>query len=222
MKIFLSWSGDVSHSMAVVFREWLPIMFGGLSAFVSSEDIEKGARWANELDTELDDTDFGLLFLTPDNLAAPWLLYEAGALAKSVSHGRCACVLHNVSKSNLTYPLARFQATALERADLMLLMQAINKQLGESGQRERELEERFEALWPRLDEALATITTSADPKAPPPTRTDRELLEELLAAVRLLTETFDAAPPILESSPGEDPSASVPVIRPGWSRREAR
>ena len=53
MKIFLSWSGDLSQSVAATLRKHLPLMIQSLDVFMSKHDIESGARWANELAQEI-------------------------------------------------------------------------------------------------------------------------------------------------------------------------
>ena len=51
---------------------------------MSDTDIEKGARWENEISLRLAESDLGIICLTPDNLEEPWVLFEAGALAKKL------------------------------------------------------------------------------------------------------------------------------------------
>lgn len=46
MKVFISWSGTKSHKIGLVFRNWLPSVIQSLETYVSSEDIDKGARWS--------------------------------------------------------------------------------------------------------------------------------------------------------------------------------
>ena len=64
MKIFISWSGDLSHQVAVVLRDWLPSVIQSLEPYVSSEDIDKGARWSTDISKELEDS-FLPIRLTP-------------------------------------------------------------------------------------------------------------------------------------------------------------
>lgn len=49
MKVFISWSGNKSHKVAMIFREWLPSVIQSLEPYVSSEDIDKGARWSSDI-----------------------------------------------------------------------------------------------------------------------------------------------------------------------------
>jgi len=82
MKLFICWSGETSMEIATFLREWLPTVHHNIKPFISTEDIGKGIRWAKSLASELEDTNFGIVCLTSENLAAPWLHFEAGALSK--------------------------------------------------------------------------------------------------------------------------------------------
>lgn len=50
---------------------------------MSATDIDKGTRWREEVGTALDTMKAGIICLTPENLSAEWLLFEAGALSKT-------------------------------------------------------------------------------------------------------------------------------------------
>ena len=70
MKVFLSWSGHRSHQVALALRDWLPSVIQSITPYVSSEDIDKGARWSTDIAKELEDSTFGILCVTKDNLEA--------------------------------------------------------------------------------------------------------------------------------------------------------
>lgn len=101
MKVFISWSGDLSHKVAVILRDWLPSVIQSLESYVSSEDIDKGARWSTDISKELEDSSFGILCITRENLDPPWLNFEAGALSKSVDRSRVSPFLFGVKRSDI-------------------------------------------------------------------------------------------------------------------------
>jgi hypothetical protein len=74
MKVFISWSGASSKAVAASLRKHLPLILQGLDCFMSKHDLESGARWAQELAEELDESNFGILCLTHESLKSPWLL----------------------------------------------------------------------------------------------------------------------------------------------------
>jgi hypothetical protein len=67
MKVFLSQSGERSKIIALALRQWLPDVIQSLEPWVSSEDIDAGVRWNNEVTKELSETRFGIICLTREN-----------------------------------------------------------------------------------------------------------------------------------------------------------
>ena len=84
MKVFLSWHGMLSKSVALALRDWLRDVIQSVEPFMSAEDIAPGVRWAANLSAELANTTFGIVCLTRENVAAPYINYEVGALSKAV------------------------------------------------------------------------------------------------------------------------------------------
>ena len=101
MKVFLSWSGTRSHKIALVFRDWLPSVIQEIVPYVSSEDIDKGARWSTDIAKELADSSFGILCVTRENINAPWLTFEAGALSKTMDKSSVSPFLYDIKRSEV-------------------------------------------------------------------------------------------------------------------------
>lgn len=83
MRIFTSWSGDRSKAAALGLKSLLQDLFEEAVQVFVSEHITPGEAWAQRLGTELEQSEFGILCLTRDNWQSPWLLFEAGAIAKN-------------------------------------------------------------------------------------------------------------------------------------------
>ncbi len=118
MKVFISWSGNKSHRVALVFREWLPSVIQSVVPYVSSEDIDKGARWSTDIAKELEDSTFGILCVTKDNLNAPWLSFEAGALSKTMDKSFVSPFLFDIKRAEVNGPILQFQSTIFEKEDI--------------------------------------------------------------------------------------------------------
>lgn len=188
MKVFLSWSGPTSHSIAKILREWLPSVIQSIEPYVSSEDIDKGARWSSDIAGELDASAYGIICLTEENLGAPWINFEAGALGKSVEKSRVSPVLFNLRKSDLKGPLVQFQATVFERDDMQRLLHSLNNAAAdqEESLEPARLERAFERWWPDLDNQLKALASDspAAAAAQPPEDGMSSILEELLDLTR--------------------------------------
>jgi hypothetical protein len=154
MKVFISWSGRASRGVAEALRNWLPDVLQAVEPFVSSYDIGAGDRVPETLQRELAETNFGILCLTPANHQAPWVLFEAGALAKTFEEGRICPYLINLKPHELKQPLALYQAKTADKSGTLSLVKAINKALLEGQLSEARLEKCFERWWPEFNPSL--------------------------------------------------------------------
>lgn len=200
MKVFISWSGQTSKEVALVLHHILPAA-AGVETFMSDQSIQTGTDWQNRLNQELSGTNFGVACLTPDNLTAPWLHYEAGALGKLVSDGaRLVPFLFQVERSAVTGGLTGFNnCRASEKGDLEKLFRAINDASDAAPLSDSQLETMTNMWWPELTRRLNDIHVAAT-KAPKRKTTD-EILEELLALVRRQDARLSSVlPPSAESA----------------------
>ena len=186
MKIFIGWSGERSKALAAALREWLPLELQYVRPWMSDKDIEAGARWDAALDSELETTGFGLICLTREKLTSPWVLFEAGALAKPLQQSRVVPLLLGLEQSDLTGPLARFQAKKADASGVLDVILSINRNASEQ-ERVPEVNVRraFDHFWPELETAITGIPPAVA-VAEEPHRTEREILEELVTNVRSL------------------------------------
>jgi TIR domain-containing protein len=184
MRVFLSWAGETSKQIALALREWLPYVVATLKPFMSAEDIDPGTRWAHVLGSELEATRAGVLCLTPDSVNAPFLNFEAGALAKTVERTYVCPYLHGLKPSDYTGPLTLFQAVSADQAGTKKLVDTLNKALGEAAIAERVVQRLFEKMWPDLDEKLRAIP--AVPVVGERRRGVPEVLDEVLSNTRAI------------------------------------
>jgi TIR domain len=184
MKIFLSWSKDSSKLIAEALKEWIPNVIQAARPWFSSTDIERGARWNSEIAVELQTTKFGIICVTPENQKEPWINFESGALAKTLTDIHVAPVLFNMEPTDLVGPLSQFNATRLIKEDMQKLIHTINSSL-ENPLGLSKVDQSFEMWWPKLEEKIEKIRQKPNQNAEKAEkRTDRDILEEILTLVR--------------------------------------
>ena len=111
---------------------------------------------ATFLINELSASDLGILCLTKENLAAPWLLFEAGALAKHLEVAKVIPFRFQLKAEDVYPPLSMFQSVGDDKAGTLRLLQAINGQ--SKTLRDEQLTTVFEEFWwPSFQAALAAI-----------------------------------------------------------------
>jgi hypothetical protein len=223
MKVFLSWSGEQSHKVAVVFRDWFPSVIQSLVPYVSSEDIDKGARWSTDIATELEDSTFGILCVTKENLTAPWLTFEAGALSKTMDKSFVSPFLFNIKRSEVDGPILQFQSTVFEKEDIKKLLKTLNKACGEEKLTDERLDKAFEVWYPTLEDELNKIQEpivagEVEEKGnnEPPAN---EILEEILELSRL-NQKLLRSPDSRYAKEIEQMSMMLMELRERFSNRE--
>lgn len=157
MKVFISWSGDVSLKIAQLFREWLPSVIQSIEPYVSSEDIDKGARWSSDIAKELENSAFGILCVTKDNIEAPWLAFEAGALSKTIDKSLVIPFLFDIKRSEVSGPILQFQSTIFEKEDIRKMLKTLNKACDKGSITEDRLNKTFDIWYSTLENGLKDI-----------------------------------------------------------------
>lgn len=186
MKVFISWSGEPSHTVALALREWLPHVIQSIDPYVSSEDIEQGAPWFPDIAQQLDQASFGIICVTRANADSRWMNFEAGALFKSVNsvQRHVSPFLIDLRPTDLVGPLAQFQVTEPSLDGVAKLVRSLNA-LGDPSLRDALLNAEIERWWPDLEEKLRTAQeiAASQPEAVPRRGAD-DMVEELLERTR--------------------------------------
>ncbi len=193
MRIFISWSGDLARDVASELREWLPDVIQSVDCWVSKHDIAKGQSWNRQIADVLNDSAFGLVVVTRDNQAKPWLLFEAGALSRRFHEeleARVAPLLVDLRTGELEdgSPLKQFQATTYDRLDLLELVLSINA-IATSPVEEKRIRHAFEREWERLEKALDALLKKHG-STPTDTVEDLEAIKAELEELREERERF--------------------------------
>ncbi len=157
MNVFISFSGDRSKAVAKALHEWIPYVINDVQPRMSEVDIDKGTRGSMDVANQLKEAKMGIICLTPENLDAPWLHFEAGALSKTVEKTYVCPYLFEVEYNGVKGPLEQFQKTKTEKNDTQNLINTINKALESNALDESRLNKTFDKWWPELESKLKNI-----------------------------------------------------------------
>jgi len=156
LNIFVSWSGERSKLFAESLCYWIPRVHNHLKPWMSKQ-IPKGSRWRTVVGERLEETEVGLLCVTPENTSSPWLMFEAGALSKRLESSRVCPVLYELKADDLVSPLDQFQAVEADREDITRLLLSLNSLLGENALSQELVEEAVKSNWGKFQRKLAKI-----------------------------------------------------------------
>lgn len=184
MKVFVSWSGDLSKKIAESIKRWLPCIIQSVDVFYSPEDIEKGENWDSKISKELSECKYGIICLTAENVTASWINFEAGAIAKSLD-SHVATLMINISPSDIKGPLSRYQATKMDKDDFYQLVCNINEQC-ETPIKTEVLKTAFDGLWSNMITEIESIISTSKKTAAnsKKSQNNSEAIEEILLLLR--------------------------------------
>ena len=111
------------------------------------------------------------------------MLFEAGALSKSIKNSYVCPLIFGLEKSDIKGPLSQFQIRLFNKVDFFKLVQSINSVLDDISLSDAHLEEVFEIWWPNLEVRINNILQSHLDSSVP-IREGSDILKEILDKVR--------------------------------------
>lgn len=208
MKIFLSWSDETSHAIALILEDWIPFVIQAVETYVSPADIRKGTRWIYDVSKELNQPSLGILCVVPGNTGAPWLNFEAGVLSKSPDVSKVIPLLIDVEKSELDNgPLAQFPSAIFEKNDMYQILETINEKTEQGRLSEDRLRDTFDIWWPKLELDIGSIREkekqdAEEPEKLPDTKKPEKTPKQTVEAARKneAIKTEDAGKPVKKAA----------------------
>ena len=214
MKVFISWSGELSHNVAVLLKELIEDVLQASEPWISSEDIKKGSIWFGDIKDALQSTSIGVLCLTQENVDAPWVLFEAGALTGGLESSVKVCpfLIDIKTPTDLKPPLSQFNATLPVEEEVRKLLDTINESLGDNQLSEANFMRAFGKYGGGFSVSLELAKEDHPLQSVKETRSVEDKTDELLGIARSIqSQVRDLA------SESRAPSESSEV-----SRRQSR
>lgn len=157
--VFIGWSGSRSRFVAQALRYWLQCLSKDVEPWVSTLDLRFGRSWWEELESQLQRSQAGILCITPENKESAWLNFEAGALARSVETRLIIPYAIDMSVSDVPSPIGSFQGAAATRHDTLRMISELYASLSVEYDRKGNV---FTAFWPLLERVLASGDSSVE------------------------------------------------------------
>lgn len=184
MKVFISWSGHLSQKIGETIKDWLPAVLQTVKPYFTPSDIEKGSRWSADIAKELEQSKVGIFIFTKDNLESQWMIFEAGAISKTLDSSKVCPILFGIDNSDFKGPLTQFQTSQFNKTDFKKLIRTINNNLGDSRLEDKVLDEVFDMWWTKLEVKIVKLLDD-NKVSNTALRNDREILEEVLSLTRI-------------------------------------
>ena len=224
--VFLGWSGAKSQAVAKVFHTWMQNFIQGCEPWMSSEDIDIGKPWRDQLNRTLsgEGTSVGVFILTRRNQAEPWVLFEYGRLSADANK-LCPPLCCDFHPAEIKGPLAEQQGVPADKEGILRMLMSIDKHLStEVG--EAVLTRAFESLWDGfsadLKSALAVEDGGEDPGALEQRKVPdmiKEILERMRHDSAVTMGVYKMLTEMRGGIPGAEDRHGVPMARKTIGKR---
>jgi hypothetical protein len=183
LPVFISWSGKRSEAVARALVPFLQDIVPNTDPWMSQEHLEAGVRWSSKISQRLDQSNVAIICLTPENQLSPWILFEAGAVAKAMRDDtRVIPLLIGMSFGEVKNNLATlFQGKSATREGIFDVVKSINAVRNLQQVDMPTLERRFKRNWPELEATLKKLPAI---EGTSPKRDPKDIAEETLLLVR--------------------------------------
>lgn len=200
MKVFISWSGEESKQIALLLKGWLKKILQATDPWMSDVDIEPGTRWSQSIAGELQNSDFGIICVTPSNMSAEWINFEAGALSIAIEDGTARKVVPLLigfdDRGALQRgPLNLFNALRFTKDDVWRLVLTLNADLP-NGLDGEDLGDLFETYWPKLERQVDDLKKMDNMPSPAP-MSQEDMIKEIYSSVLDLRRRQPVVAPIV-------------------------
>ncbi len=167
MKVFVSWSGDMSHQAARALRDLLPRVLPTADIRLwDDRSLQAGSQWVSVLERELARAEAAAPCVTRENVASPWLNFEVGLLSSMLGRHRVFPLLIDLSMSHLRGPLSQFECFSTSRPEFRRFVGALATVGSAQSPDEAALDALFETWWPEISSGLHVLRGVAEAHAP--------------------------------------------------------
>lgn len=155
--------------------------------------------------------------MTPSALTAPWVLFEAGAIAKDPDKTYACTLLIDVKIEDVRDPLSQFTATpAHDREEMLKLVKTLNDALQAEKRPDDQVKKSFDKWWPDLEEQFKNLP--ADEPTKTLHRDERDILAEILTLTRQTSITVvDSHESLSELAGFVTQSVVAASLSPTWA-----
>jgi SAM-dependent methyltransferase len=154
-KVFVSWSGEVGRQIAEALKRTI-LDYPDLETWISSQSLESGSQWFDEIDRAASEADFAVGCMTPGATRKPWFNFEAGMLYGRLKNFKMLVL----GDEPLSGPLAHLQA--VDGKDRVKVTQLLQSMTADRDRAARFVDNVFQRWMREVHAATSSLRSSAE------------------------------------------------------------